>query len=431
MKVLTGMAKIQSKMSEKYLLETLDRIAKNSAGYSVLYVSISKLKPKNRHPEFVKIFAKLFDSVVGSARGQFFILSNGDFVILAKDITHDLVDDAIEKLRQGLSSDPVIHSKDSSEFATIYNFPLDLAEFYDSIETMMNAPDEEIEEIEYKRPIEAGDIDAIIAKLDEVDVSEMVKHQSVLRIKGAGKFEVMFQEFFVAIKDLSRHFDHDLDLSGNLWLFMYLSQVLDKRTLSAFYAAELKNWSKYISLNLNLSSVFSREFVDFAKNFLKNDQKVIVEVKLMDVFNNLPMYFEAKEILHKGGHKLLIDEVSPSALKMLNIKRLEPDLMKIFWEPLLEYDLDNQNLKDAIATIGKENVILAKTGDDKALKWGVRYGITAFQGPFMDNLEVALIRAKCPNGKNCSAQDCLKRRRLLLGGFRDECVSKENLEDLL
>lgn len=426
------MAKAQSKISEKYLLETLDRIAKNSAGYSVLYVSISKLKPKNRHPEFVKIFAKLFDSVVGSARGQFFILSNGDFVILAKDITHDLVDDAIEKLRQGLSADPVIHSKDSSEFATIYNFPLELAEFYEYIEKLMNAPDEdEIEEVEYKRPIEAGEIDNIIAKLDEIDISEIVKHQSVLRIKGAGKFEVMFQEFFVAVKDLSRQFDRNLDLVGNLWLFMYLSQTLDKKTLSAFYSAELKNWSKYISLNLNLSSVFSREFVDFAKNFLKNDQKVIVEVKLMDVFNNLPMYFEAKEILHKGGHKLLIDEVSPAALKMLNIKRLEPDLLKIFWEPLLEYDLENQNLKDAIAIMGRENVILAKCSDDKALKWGVRYGITAFQGPFMDNLEVALIRAKCPNGKNCSAQDCLKRRRLLLGDFRDECVSKENLEDLL
>ena len=90
------MAKLQNKMSEKYLRETLDRIARNSFGYAVLYVSVSKLKPKNRHPEFVKIFAKLFDSVVGSARGQFFILSNGDFVILARDITPDMVENAVE-----------------------------------------------------------------------------------------------------------------------------------------------------------------------------------------------------------------------------------------------------------------------------------------------------------------------------------------------
>lgn len=235
----------------------------------------------------------------------------------------------------------------------------------------------------------------------------------------------------MAIKDLSLNFDPNLDLVANRWLFMYLSQTLDRKVLSAMPAAELTNWPEYISMNLNLSSVFSREFVDFAKNFLRGERKLIVEVKLMDVFNNLPLYFEAKDILHRGGNKLLIDEVDTAALKMLNVRRLEPDMLKVFYEPLLEFDTENEDIRKIIADIGRENVILAKCGDDKALKWGVHYGITAFQGPFMDNLEVAIIRARCPNGKNCSVQECLKRRRLLLGSFRDGCLRKDMLEDLL
>lgn len=427
------MAKQPNTVSEKYLLNSLDRIAKNSIGYAVLYVNISKLKPKHRHPEFVKILAKLFDSVVGTTKGSFFILSNGDFVILGRDITQDTVDVAVEQLRQGLSSDPIVHSNESSEFATVYEFPDNFADFYAYIEDLIINADKRIKEevLPFKRAVDADEIENIIAELDDFDIAEIVKRQSVIRIKGAGKFEVMFQEFFVAVKDLSLKFDKNIDLVANRWLFLYLTQAMDKKTLSAFFASDLSVWPKEVSLNLNLSSVFSREFVNFAKNFLKPEQKVIVEVQLLDVFNNLPLYFEAKEILCRGGHRLLIDGLSSSSLRMLNLKALAPDMIKIFWEPLMEYDLDNENVKKVIADIGRENVILAKCDNDKALKWGVKYGITAFQGPMMDDVEVAMIRNRCPNVANCSALDCLKRKRLLLGSFKDECIHKEILEDLL
>ena len=124
------MSRQQSTKNERYLLDALDRISKNSYGYAVLYVSISKLKPKHRHPDFVKILARLFDSVVGNARGYFFIMSNGDFVILGKNITQETVDEAVAKLRQGLSADPILHGKDSSEFATVFEFPANFAAFY-------------------------------------------------------------------------------------------------------------------------------------------------------------------------------------------------------------------------------------------------------------------------------------------------------------
>ena len=393
------MAKTVSTISEKYLLDALDRVARNPSGYSVLYVNVSKLKPKNRHPEFIKIFAKLFDSVTGSAKGTLFVLGNGDFAILGREITHEIVEDAVKKLRDGLSADPVLHSKDSREFFEIYDFPQDFPSFYSYIEEMVeNAAQRTREDsLPQKRPVAAGEIEDLILALDDIDIAEIVKRQSVLRIKGAGQFEV----------------------------------TLDKKTMEAFFGSDIKNWPKEISLNLNLSSVFSKEFVEFGRNFVKPGQKIIVEVQLMDVFNNLPLYFQAQDILHHGGHKLLIDAVSPTALKMLNIKRVKPDMIKIFWEPLLEDDIDNEDLKKTIEFLGRENVILAKCDSERAIRWGVRYGITAFQGPYIDTLEVALIRSKCPHAKECSAADCLKRKRRLAGWFRDECKDKEVLEYLL
>ncbi len=423
----------QSSKAEKYLLDALDRISKNSYGYAVLYVSISKLKPKHRHPEFVKILGRLFDSVVGNARGYFYIMSNGDFVILGRDITQETVNEAVDKLRQGLSSDPILRGKDGSEFATVFEFPENFATFYKYVEEMRDSDIHQYDDmlLPAKRPVEAREIDNVIAELDEIDVAELVKRQSVIRIKGAGKFEVLFQEFFVAIKDLSLQFDRHLDLVANRWLFLYMTQALDKKTLAAFFAADLKKWPQQISLNLNLSSVFSREFVEFARRFLKAEQKVLVEVQLIDVFNNLPLYFEAKEILHKGGHKIVFDGVSPAALKLLNLKTLQPDMVKLFWEPLLEDEPFNPALKEIIDVIGRDKFILAKCDSDKALKWGVSYGITAFQGPFMDDIEIAMVRNRCPGAAGCTAQQCLKRRRLLSGSLKAVCTHPDALEDLL
>ncbi len=424
------MSKAKVVLSEKYLLTALDRVAKNALGYAVLYINISKLKPKNRHPEFVKIIAMLFESIIGAAKGSMYILSNGDIAILSKNITPSEIDEAVKKLRAGLAADPVL-SHDSRDFALVYSFPRDFFSFYGKIEKMVQENKEaETEELPVKEPIEAEDMDKIISTLDDIDMAELVKRQSVMRVHNNEVTDLM-QEFFVAVKDLSRYFGDNKDLVANRWLFQYLTQVLDKKTLAAFASAEITEWPEKISLNLNLSSVFSKEFVEFAKNFLKPAQQIIVEVQMMDILNNLNLYHEVKDILHKGGHKLLIDSLSPASLSMLNLDKLAPDMIKIFWEPLLVYDTDNQSLKNAVEYMKPENVILAKCDGSEAMRWGLSYGLNTFQGPYIDEIEIALIRRQCPNAKICGSLDCIKRRRLLQGMFRDECPHKDILEKIL
>ena len=426
------MAKQQLVLSEKYLLNALERIAKNPSGYAVLYLSVSKLKPKHRHPKFLKILERFFDGVVGSARGVFFPLSNGDFAILGRDITQAVVDDAVNKLREGVSNDPILHSKNSGDFATVFVFPDSFQAFYEYIVNMVENTQPHSQEnlLPEKRPLEAGEVDNVLEILDSVDISELVKRQSVIKIQGANNFKVFFQEFFVAVKDLNLLFN-DVDLQANRWLYFYMLQHLDKRMLQAFFSANIKTWPNLISINLNMQSVYSLEFVAFAKQFLDQGHKIVVEMQLIDVFNNLPLYFEVKEILNRGGHKTLIDGINVPSLKLLNLKALNPDMIKIFWEPLLEFAPDNENVKHAIELLGKDNVILAKCDSSQAIAWGIRHGISSFQGPFMDNLEVASIRKQCANATQCQSNMCLKRKRLLSGKERDNCLNKELLEKLL
>ena len=206
------MVKAKNISPETQLLETLDRVAKNAMGYSVLYVSMSKLKPKNRHPQFIKVVAKSFDSVVGSVSGIMFILSNGDIAILSKHITPESISQAVAKLRQGLSADPVLAAEDS-DFTHVYRFPKDFMFFYDKISQM----EQQTAELQSQMPpqrqvVTAGQVDYILSVLDAADIAEIVKKQSVLKIDDAGHFSTVMQEFFVAVKDLSKYFYDKIDL---------------------------------------------------------------------------------------------------------------------------------------------------------------------------------------------------------------------------
>lgn len=423
------MAQANRFTAERNLLDTLDRIARNQAAYSVLYVSLSKLKPKNRHPAFIKIIAKLFDDLVGAAEGSMYILNNGDFAILGKNITETIVADAVDKLRKGLASDPILFNSNISEFAHLYNFPENFTTLYEYIRQQID--DARLPDFSnLKYPVEASQMDGVLAHLDAINVAEIIKHQSIIRFEKANQFKVMFQEFFVAVKDLSAQYDRSIDLTADKWLFLYLTQALDKKTIASFQAAEIKNWPERISLNLHLSSVFTSEF-DYLAGSLFSKQQIIAEVQMMDIFNRLESYFEAKEKLHSQGNQILIDGLIPETLSLIDINRLQPDLIKLFWNPMMEFDTDNQELRDIIAQFGSERIILAKCTDDKALRWGISYGIRTFQGPYIDHLETAVIRSQCPAAAKCAAADCLKRRRLITGAERSRCPHIEHLEKLL
>lgn len=164
--------------TERYLLETLERISKNRSEFKILYVNISKLKPKNRHPKFVKIITRLFDDLVSIANSTMFVLVNGDFAILGRNITDKVVADAIEKLRRGLITDPIWSSKSSSEFTHVYQ-PEDFDDFYKKIEEMISE-DNRLDEIVNRTPLDAGQIDAVKEHLDMVNIADVVKHQGVI-----------------------------------------------------------------------------------------------------------------------------------------------------------------------------------------------------------------------------------------------------------
>lgn len=424
------MAKAECFAEEKKLLEFLRRIERNQSAYSALYVYVSKLKPKNRHPLFIKVIARLFDGLVGAAEGQLFVLENGDFVVVGKNITSTTINGAVDKLRKCLASDPILMSQEEQAFTKVYIFPEEFIDLGMMIEKMITDQISDVSEMQ-KFAIEADQIDDVVEHLNNINVAGIVKHQSVLRLENTDTFKTLYQEFFVAVKDLSLQYNQSIDLVANKWLFLYLTQALDRKTISSFIESDISFYPKSIGLNLNLSSIFSDEFKALTDKFSNLGRYVIAEVQVADIFNNLNLYFEAKKYLHDRNCKILIDELPLGLLQALDVSRLEPDFVKIFWDPIMEFDGNNDNIKKFVADFGADKVILAKCRDAKAIRWGVKYRIRNFQGPYIDSLEIELIRKQCPKGRFCTAEECIKRRRLITGEERNKCEYKDHLEKIL
>jgi len=87
------------------------------------------------------------------------------------------------------------------------------------------------------------------------------------------------------------------------------------------------------------------------------------------------------------GHAVLIDGLSTSALSMLDVALMKPDYAKIIWAPELLDMMDpanNQTAAFIVQNIGTEKVILSRVDSANALAWGLKTGITVFQGHFLD-----------------------------------------------
>ena len=193
-------------------------------------------------------------------------------------------------------TDPIWTSHSSGEFTHLY-MPEEFDELYRKIEGFLQ--DDFSTDIDsYRHPLDAGQIDIVKEHLDEINIVDLIKHQSVLKFESSTKFRLMFEEYFVAVKDLSKRFDQNVDLVGNKWLFLYLTQTLDKKTMYSFMFSDIKNKPEKISLNLNLSTIFTSEFEDFAKRLAENGQKIIAEVQVMDILNNLSVFRRLLQLLH-------------------------------------------------------------------------------------------------------------------------------------
>lgn len=394
----------ETRSAESSLLDHVERVAHNRGGRFAVLLHLSRLRPHNRKPYNIRIAGRSFDALLTAADVQLYTLSSGDTVLMCREVRAEDVDYAVEKVKALFKLDPLTQrggAMGSDDFSTWFDLEANYDEFHAiavrlsrTAEKLKAVPDDASPKRRAAGGIAGEELDPFsLAKVDDslkrTRVADLVRRQPAVIIGGDGTERILFQEHFISITDLARRLAPGFSLTSNHWLFQHLTQTIDKRILATLARDDFDGRREHMSINLNISTLRSREFQRFDAAVDKQAGKIVVELQQIDVFSDLPLYAEARDWLRGRGYRVLLDGLNPLSLRLFDPGKLDADFVKVAWGEEFEdaaLDTNNTPVEKRIKGVGAERFILARTDSEDALTWALSLGIRRFQGYFIDKL---------------------------------------------
>lgn len=419
---------------ESLLLATAERVGRIRDGRVAVHLHLSKLRPHNRQDSHLRIALRMLDPLVQFHRAQMFMLTNSDIVILCKDVKPTELDNMIYRLRGLFSKDPLTFADSGDGRDRFYSW-YDLETDYDLFLELTQRLNEDARRRMRDRqanaalpPMEPRGLHDVLDKLANIDIAGLVRRQSCIALNERNRAAVGFQEFFVSMADLQRTVAPDVNLMGNRWLFQHLSQVLDQRVLASIANTDFHTLPPAISVNLNISTIFTPAFRSFEAYLRSHGMKLIVEAQVLDVFADLGTYFYARDQLRERGHTVLLDGVTALTLQFMDATQYGTDLVKVFWSPDFLDPGVGMDVRRAIDVIGVERLVLGRCDSESAIQWGLETGIPRFQGRYVCAMQSATAMSMCDKASRCTLQQCVLRHAVIAGRPRGECHNIDQLD---
>ena len=424
---------------ESLLLDVAERIGRIREGRVAAQVHLSKLSSDMRKTAYLRVAARMFDPLVSGYRCQVFLLSQGDIMVVGRDIPFIDMDATVQRVKALFSRDPLAYAVTDSDdgldpFVTYYDLEEDYDSFLDVCEGMKRGVDrmrkENLKAPPVPEPMTPEVLDALIAKVGDMPVARFMRRQAAISILNANEAKIGFQEFFLSMGDLRQVLAPRVDILANRWLFQSLTQAVDRQVLKAMRALPLTNLPRHINLNLNVDSVDTEAF-DALVRALDDKHDLTVDVQLVDVFSDLDRFFAVRDKLRGMGFSVTLDGMTLEMLDMTDVASLDVDKIKLVWHPHLNepyHPAMGRPAKELIAEAGSHKFVLTRCDSETAIKWGVMNGILTFQGRLVDAMLGALTKKTCPHGAKCTLAQCTNRRAGIAPQDRKGCYDFSRLD---
>jgi hypothetical protein len=387
-------------------LKAMDPAGRNKG---VIRLHLSRLAPENRDRSNLRNAETVFDDLTRTRSAWLYRLRNSDLMVVYERHENETAERAVLKLMKLWERDPLMQKAKTDARKNRLSSWFDMTQDYDKLLTfamrqtattdrsVRKSLPELIAERELQRnnpergtplmPLELGRAEDALAR---VDLSSFTRRQPVCALVEDSKPEVVFTEVFVSIADLRETLMPRTDLTVNPWLFQHLTQTLDRRVMAQISRREDRTLLRDgFSINVNVSTVLSEDFLAFDDDFAPSSQDVVLEMRVEDIFADLNSFAFARDFVTERGYRICIDSLTLNTFPYGDTNRLGVAYAKLNWTPDLAAYIgttQGQELKQLIRDRKKGRTILARCDSEAALRVGQQLGITLFQGRYIDGV---------------------------------------------
>jgi hypothetical protein len=397
---------------EALLLDYAGRLSRFRQGRRAVHLHLSQLQPYNRRDHHLRIAVQTFEAAVRLFEGQTFLLGNGDIVFIGNQATPAAIEEAVMRVRYLFDDDPLIRSAAADQpgrFSTTYELDADYDCFLNEMhrlhengmqrrERLAARPNNEA--AQPRPPIDAQHAAELIEAITRADLSNLMRRQPVCLLAPNTAPTPIFRELFISIPDLRDTVMPTYDLVADRGLFQYLTRTLDQRMLSLLRKNDDKAISGAFSLNLNVSTVLSPEFLAFDADLRSTTRgTIVIELQYADITGDMEAFCFARDFAKARNYRLCLDGVTDLMLPLIERERLGVDFVKLVWSARMQAAMAARQLDDyrgAIERFGRAHTILCRCDDEQAVRFGQAVGITMFQGRGVERLLGGVAQAPPP-----------------------------------
>ena len=390
---------------ENEIIEYVNTYCQNKDEYKSMYMNIHNLSPVAATTQNKKLISDILVSLVKQNAGRVFSLLNHDLVLIYNIAFDDELAARLVNIKFLLNADEKVKNSTSLEecgIVVFYNLLSDLADFSKKIVNSAyseNADETSKTELPkksffntdtkiYKEKMNSELLAKVQKIISVADFSSFIRRQAICAVIGKSPPQRVFEEVFVSIPDMRDSLLPNIDITSNTWLFLALTEILDKRVLEVISRHEDGSLSGKFSVNINVSTVLSDVFLRFDESInVGMKQSIVLEMQPVDIFSDIRSFILAKTFAKAKGYKICIDGITVDQLKYLKRQNLDCDLMKIAWHPQLEQTFnDDKHFMNYINKAERAKIILCRVDDTKAIELGNSLGINLYQGRYVQRL---------------------------------------------